>query len=634
MAIEILKAYGWGVDEESLAQGTGAGAAPQVVSAASTASDRVRVTFNQAMDEESIGRFWDYRIIVVSTGEELGIVGAVPVSDTEIDLITDGQFNTTYEVTVTRVEDAWGVPINNQANNKATFAGTAMGSLFPSATSMVTFYGLESGMQSEGHPNFNPDLVAPILQNQNPAPTASGIARNTNVYFEVVDALNPVEANSVKIWIAGVLAWENDAAQAGFAIAKSAVVGGFSYDINPDTDFSSYQTVTVRVVAKDTAPIQNELDTTYWFTTLDNEAPYLAAQDPAPSETGVSPIARVEFRVMDDGIGVDPTAVTIVIDGDTAWAAGVIQAGFNGTGIPFAGGIEYSLQRNIPLDPLTTIDVDVIADDLSSNTLNTSYSFTTGLDIPPQFENLDPAENEAKVAPNKVISFDITDNVAVDVTKTLIFINGVLAYENETEYNGFTVVRTSVLFGYRYRITPPFGWPYGSEVVLEVSARDTLNTLAEKTWSFFIQSDATCFDGPLNETEEALLEPFTSLVYAEMLREELLLASVTRPNAIIAARVIFINGHSQELAPVLRDMVPSPTAAEKASRLCYRATNLYVSNFLRRKVNLLPGAIQELQGLGLPDEHAALLNAYAQEDQPNTEVPLACLIVLLAKALE
>lgn len=634
MAVQILKGYNWGVDKESIAAGAGAGAAPQVVSAVSTAPDKVRVTFNQAMDEDSIGKFRDYRIVGNVSGEELGIVGAIPVSDTVVDLITDGQFNALYDLTVTRVVDAWDVPINNLANNTAQFAGTDMSTLFPSASSKTTFYGLESGMQGEGHPNFNPDLTAPILQNQNPAPSAPGVAQNSNVYLEIVDALNGVNALSVVIEIAGVPAWQNDAAQAGFSVAKSPIAGGFSYDINPDSNFTSYQTVVVHVVAEDNAPIPNELDTSYSFTTEDNEAPYLSAQDPFPSETGVSPITRVKLRVNDDGIGVDPPTVTIVIDGDTAWASGALQAGFNGTATPFGGGIEYDLQRNIPLPPLSTVDVDVLADDFSANSLNTTYSFDTALDLPPEFENLDPEENSSNVSPDKVVSFDIVDNVAVDPTKTLIFVNGLLAYENEVAENGYSVVRTPVTFGYRYKVTPPLGWSFGTDVVFDVTARDTLNTLGQKAWTFAVAEDPTCFAGPLNATEEALLSPFTSLDHTERLRKALLLAATTRPDSITAARVVYMNGHSQELTPVLRGMVATPTDAERAARLCNRSTHLAISNALRRKINLLPGAIRELQGLGLPREHVAMLNAYAAEDQPNTEVPLACLIVLLAKALE
>jgi hypothetical protein len=238
------------------------------------------------------------------------------------------------------------------------------------------------------------------------------------------------------------------------------------------------------------------------------------------------------------------------------------------------------------------------------------------------------------VSPNKVVSFDIVDNVAVDPTKTLIFVDGLLAYESEVAENGFSVVRTPVTFGFRYKVTPPTGWAFGTDVVFDVTARDTLNTLGQKAWTFAVAEDPTCFAGPLNETEEALLVPFTSLDHTERLRKTLLLAATTKPDAITAARVVYMNGHSQELAPVLRDMVATPTTTEKAARLCNRATHLAVSNTLRRKINLLPGAIRELQGLGLPREHVAMLNAYAAEDQPNTEVPLACLIVLLAKALE
>lgn len=252
----------------------------------------------------------------------------------------------------------------------------------------------------------------------------------------------------------------------------------------------------------------------------------------------------------------------------------------------------------------------------------------------PQFSSLDPKNGETAVPIVRTVSFEVTDSVAVDATKTLSFIQGVLAYENETEYNGYNVVRTAITQGYRYEITSPDIWPYGSEIMVEASARDTSSNLTSVTWSFFTLLNPDCFTGPLNDTEEALYTPFTSLDYTERLRSTLLQAAVTRPDTVTAARVIFLDAHSQELAPVLRDLVSTPTNTERASRLCARATNLQISNALRRKVNLLPGAIHELQSLGLPREHAEMLRAYEREDQPNTEVPLACLIVLLAKALE
>jgi hypothetical protein len=260
-------------------------------------------------------------------------------------------------------------------------------------------------------------------------------------------------------------------------------------------------------------------------------------------------------------------------------------------------------------------------------------SYTSAPPAALQFDNFDPSDNATNIAASKVASFDVTAGVGVDPVGTLIQVNGTLAYENETELNGFSIVRSVIASGYHYEITPPDGWANGSIVVIDLAAKDTASALAVGGWSFSIVSSSDCFDGPLNATEEALLSPFASLDYNERLRQSLLLASVTRPDPTTAARVIFLRGHSQELAPVLREMVPTPTAAEQASRLCYRATNLQVSNVLRRKVNLLPGAIRELQGLGLPRQHAELLNAYEREDQPNTEAPLACLIVLLAKAL-
>lgn len=640
MAVQILKGFYWGVDEESVAQGSGAGAAPQVVSAVSIAPDRVRVTFNQAMNEESIGRFQDYRIIHTFTGVVLGVVGAEVISALVVDLITDAQKNANYDLTVTRVKDFWDVPINNSANNTASFAGTNVDTLYPSATSLRTFYGLESGMQAENQVDFNPDLAAPVLQNHNPLPTETNVAKDANIIFEVVDVDNGVDPATVVIYVDGTIAWQSDSQQNSFVVTKSTVSGGFRYEINPPVDFLSYATVTVRVLADDNAPIPNSLDTSYTFRAIDYEAPYLTSQDPFPGQTNVSPIAHVKMAIRDAGDGVDPATVVITIDGTVAWTGDAVQPGFVGSKSVVAGGYYYDLQPTVPFDPYVTIPVAVVASDLAPvpNNLNTAYSFTTTTDIPPQFDNLDPDDNETEVDASSKIVFDLTDNVGIDEASVLIFINGVLAYENSAAKNGYVVQRTPILYGYNYEFTPPVQWRYGSTVEVVGSARDTLFTLGERTWTFDITADPFCFEGPLNDFETSLLDPFTlagtSLEFAEKLRVFLLasLSGVSHLNR--AMRTMYLRAHSTELAPILRQLVPTPTSREQAVRLCGQRSNVDVELDLRSKPWLLPNTLRELQGLGLPVQHVKLLDAYRRTEAPNTVVPLACLLVFLAKALE
>lgn len=258
---------------------------------------------------------------------------------------------------------------------------------------------------------------------------------------------------------------------------------------------------------------------------------------------------------------------------------------------------------------------------------------TTPASLALTFLNFDPAGASLNVLTDKAISVEVISDNAIDVTKTTFKINNILVYANETSFAGFTVVRTPISFGYNYEITPSKPWSYGQQVTVVAYAEDTAIS-TQSTWSFSIVDDPTCFIGPITATEDALLTPFTSLNFTEKLRKSLVAAVMRRPNATVAARAIYLNAHAFELAPVLNQLVATPTTAQRSVRLCHKATNLDVSNALRRKVNYIPGAIEELKGLGVPKEHIALLQDYALEDQPNTEVHLACVIVVLAKALE
>lgn len=368
----------------------------------------------------------------------------------------------------------------------------------------------------------------------------------------------------------------------------------------------------------------------------DPDAPYLADQNPMPGQSGLSPLSPVVLSVRDLVPGLDVSSVYIKVEGNDAWKNETQQTGYSVVTAIVPDGVKYTITPTISLTPLSTILVEVYAEDLSPipNVLLTSYSFETRGDDAPVISIEAPVANATNVDTTVYVSFNITDNIAVDPATVVVLIYGELAYQLETELNGFTVVRTPIAQGYNYKITHTLEWPYNRWIDVNVYAKDVVNTVGSKTWQFLTELDSRCFTGPLNETEVALLHPFVSLNYCERLRQSLLTSVTTNSAPDEGSRSIFLRAHSQEFAPVMFDIVPVPTLAEKSVRLCNKATNLSISNYLRRKTNLLPGAIHELMALGLPYEHRALFEAYAREDQPNTEVPLACVIVLLAKAFE
>lgn len=645
MSMNIYLGSWFGVDKIVLGAGEGL-LAPRVVSAAAQDDSTVRVTFDHAMDMSILQGAPIAAVLQPGNYALEGTNGHVPivvrcvrVSDTQVDLITTLLQAVNYTLTVFAGNDTWGFELD-PSYRTAVFTGIAPS--YPTVADLYAFYGMYGGLQEQSSSGVSPDLTAPTLNAVDPTVSEANVPRDTTITLELTDTETGVNPGSVWLTVNGHDAWKTGAAQPGYSVVKTDITDGFRYVIDPDDDFDSYENVTVGVTAADSGTIPNVLVTSYSFRTVDTEAPYLTAHVPAPGETTVSPTASVQFDLLDAGSGVNASTVVITIGGVIGWSSDALQNGFTGTKTLRPTGFRYVLTPPVPFDPVTWITVAVYAQDqaLTPNVLDTSYQFRTTYDIPPEIANRDPVHGEREVPSDKVISFDATDNVQIDEAATLIFVNDVLAYQASTPQNGFNVVVTPqpATHGYRYQVTGPAEWMYGSVVNVHVLIKDVLNTLCDSRWYFYIYEDPDCFSGPINDFELSLLVPYdyagSKLYYTEQLRSMLIEVVTERPDPIKAIRQVFLRAFMTELAPILRNIVPTPTAKEKLAKLCYKRTAIEIDAYLRRKPGLLKAALTEMKGLGLPIEHSQLMWSYLRTDQPNDLVPLACLIVCLAKALE
>lgn len=112
----------------------------------------------------------------------------------------------------------------------------------------------------------DPPVVTPV----SPVNGEAGVALNANVTLEVTDVGSGLNAATVDIKLRrGPGAWEQvwllDLPSAGYAVVKTAIAGGFRYEINPAVDFGTCTTISIRVQASDVAG--NPVDTTYSFST-------------------------------------------------------------------------------------------------------------------------------------------------------------------------------------------------------------------------------------------------------------------------------------------------------------------------------------------------------------------------------
>ena len=175
MALDLIVGLGHGADKITVGAGAGA-TAPQVLSAVSTGPTTFTVTFDQAMT--FIGTT---SVLAVNKWSLVKSAGSVPFqilwierqSDTVVILHTSQQEAVPYDVEVNDVEDIYLQPIDG-ANNDAAFVGTEP--TFPTITGVTSFIGLDVGLQAEDQPDWEPDTTPPVVTNQNPAPSDTGVA--------------------------------------------------------------------------------------------------------------------------------------------------------------------------------------------------------------------------------------------------------------------------------------------------------------------------------------------------------------------------------------------------------------------------------------------------------------------------
>ena len=171
----------------------------------------------------------------------------------------------------------------------------------------------------------------PAIINRDPGPDEAGAPRSTLIRLEIVDPQSPpdgIDAGSTAVWVNGVLAWDDDAPEAGFDGPESGSVqtdDAYSITIDPVALFSSDQVVTVRVetqVVGGGASLSSE----WSFTVEDVLAPVLlAAQGRAPK------VVRLSF---DEGVVVtDQTGFSFEALGAPAVPVAPVSAVASGSAI-------------------------------------------------------------------------------------------------------------------------------------------------------------------------------------------------------------------------------------------------------------------------------------------------------------
>lgn len=498
MSRTLFTGIGWAVEKQTIAANTTL-TGPILVSAVSTSPNSVRLTFDRTLQLEY--RMYvppggyraktldiaSYSIAKVVGGAPLIIVRTVWVDGTHVDLLTENQDAESYRVTAVAggVMDFWGNLITEQT---ADFTGQQKADYYTPST-LRTFTSGYAGMQEDTPSEIYPDLAAPFLQNQNPPASGPNEDPAASVYLEIRDTDEGVNKSSILIWIDSVLAYRGDtdtfiSPYNGPGCSIVLVGDLYQVTIDPISPFDEHHTVSVRVYARDLAPIYNTLDTTYTYHTWDHSGPLVDSY--APTGTGVSKSTLINFSVDENaGSGVNINSLDITVGGVPAIVNGVFQPGFDGPSsaiTPHHLGYDVVIQKTSVYGSYTLVGVDLYVEDAESNVTSFSWNFRTEDYLGPLVHPTVPALGEMNVPGNTNVTIEVTDDHIVNSGSVRVRIDTgsgwVTAYQQgdtpafKPGYDGPGSTVVSISGGYRVTIDPTTDFEVSTLVKVEVSAAD------------------------------------------------------------------------------------------------------------------------------------------------------------------
>ena len=258
----------------------------------------------------------------------------------------------------------------------------------------VTYHATDgAGNSRDGAWRFDVvDTTPPSLTHAVPADGSSGEDRRPEVAFDVADAGIGIDAGSLHVVLDGV-----DVAAAGTLAA-----GHFSLIPGANLAYGSHH---VKVTVADRSG--NTMAPAEWtFAVADATAPVLSDPTPKDGSSGADRTPAISFQIADAGIGVDPDAIAVSLDGSDITAGGA-----------FANG-RFSYLPALPLG----FGVHTISARASDRAGNTSpamvWSFTVADEQPPSVTGQRPLPGSI-VPGAAVIAFDMSDAGTGVATGTL-----------------------------------------------------------------------------------------------------------------------------------------------------------------------------------------------------------------------
>jgi len=398
------------------------------------------------------------------------------------------------------------------------------------------------------------DTKQPYGLNPSPASGVTGVAVDSNYTFDVRDSKNGEGDNSgvgtgfstsvvgrnIDIFDGSATTSYTGSASYGYSgiwqtLCSASVDPASPLSIPGDArnwKYNTNYTVAVSGFKDQASAAQNQLGDangpnfmstkTWTFTTeSDTTAPTVQLRNPAAGATGVSASTNVYVEIVDkksasvSGVGVNASTCSINVSSPSFPLTTYTSASPEVTVTPISYGYSFSINPSVDFAQNEIISVAVYnCQDLAGNTMTTdNYTFRTSDTAAPYISTTTPA-NDASAAATSHVLFTIKDDgVGVDLTKTVVYINGQYYTDDGTggsintiiskipvkitfaSSTNFTGSYSAVTGGYSFDIAPGASFTAGETVPVIIYSQDASGNIMERyVYAFSIQG-ASCVAG-------------------------------------------------------------------------------------------------------------------------------------------
>jgi len=241
----------------------------------------------------------------------------------------------------------------------------------------------------------------------------------------------------------------------------------------------------------------------------------------------------------------------------------------------------------------------------------------------PQVVPIAPRPAQGNVAPDTPLVFELVGDGAQAIAPeaTSVVVNGEPAWQRQAALNGWSgAVQSRSEGALRYSLFPPEGFAYGDIASVEVTfALAQSGPPQTATYSFEVEPNPVCWNGPPSAFEQNLLEPLP--IYAlEQLRTRFLHTVMSPHDPRKAARRVFQMAFETEIgvsAAKLITILPE----EKSAVVCEARRYLDVDTDMRTFSFLIDPAVDAVERAGfLPLSYVNLLRAHLATPYPRYRV--------------